>query len=1468
MSLVMASIGLKRLIERQLAKRKRTPLEYLVLATIGCFVAALIKYPNRAIMSNARPDLKAQKKIVPGLPLIGNLLNVLTHQDDLVIQLHKMFTELGVDVMSITLPVFGRAIIVNRAEFMEHIFKTNFDNYVKGEMIRWNMSDLLGRGIFVVDGDEWKFHRKTASNIFTTKLYRSLVNGAFKSSAEDFSTVLERAIAANRPVDLQEKFLKLTLDAFGKLTFGLEFKALLSDSTPNEFGDAFDYMAKAADARISNPLWFITDRIIPGRWKKHQGCLKILDDYAAQAVKKRRSETPEQKETRARDLLDHFINHKNDDGSMLTDRELRDVFVNFMIAGRDTTAQALTWQFYCLLAHPRVMENILYEIDTVLEDSIDKITYEVLMNELPYVKAVLHETLRLHPPVSKNFKQAADDDILPDGTRIYKGEFVAYSNWCMGRNKAVWGIDAEQYVPERWLVSDTPIGIPTMISVNPATGRKVSPFGKFKPESQFKFVTFNAGPRLCLGMTFAILEAMTTTCILLQRYCFKLAPGYPEPTIKGSLTLPMKQTLMVTVTKRVDDSANIKRHMDLSQRPIDTMAGTNLYIAHHNYDAEKSDELTLQVGDIISVSEQSDPGWWVGEIVKNGQAGWFPANFVDPYEEKPAEPAADPTPAAAVEDDSVAAPAAPEETAAPPPPKHEGPVLAKVEYDYEAKEPGELSLEAGRVVTILDSSDPAWWTGDLNGKVGTFPSNYVKLLENKTESEGADKPAKFKLAAFGVKQGGLGSLFAGGVVPGLKKTGGLKKFGAVPAESSSPASEPIGGAPKRTSVDEPRSPVVAAAPPKISPPLAEDVAVSPVQHHTPARATPPAPAPVPAPAAPPVPTEEPIVAQEPRVPSRARKPKVKQNKAVVIYDYAAQEDDEITLVKGSTIIIVDKMGDEGWWCGRNEEGVTGNFPSDFVEEIKETIESPVVAPAVTVPTPVPVAQEEALKSPTLSHPPVHAPVPFPSIPTEPLRVEPVRSRTNETPLATPPPPPRGSRPPSMISSPTPTSAQLHDIRASFDGPPLPSSPPPKRMSTISRTSSYDVPVSPRISTPPVHPEVPSPTSAHSPSSDLSRSSTMRRHQKPIPEAPLPETEETVEAPVATESPEPSTHSNRNSYILPTPVARNRPLPPLARPPSIHSVTENRKSMLGSPVSHLPPVPSEPEQMEEKIVEEEPEMDREPEAPIPEKEEQEEEVEAVEHKEEPEEPKEEPKEESIEEPKETEQQEEEPVAAAAVEEVTEEEPVKPKLPEFESTGPALSHVSRPRPARGRKLPTAPVPAETSSFVAQLEAEVKAAPAEEVKPTPAPAPTPVVEKAAPPPKPVKPIFHKFPTPFAGAQPAAVSLRPTGRRTDSGNEVSQSPASSASSVGGSPANAPTPAGGAAPPVGGVKSLSSRFGQFQGVPAAGGNTAALELEIAKLRRWMTEELDRVKKELSDERESREKLQQEVNQLRAQLQG
>ncbi|KAI7830324.1 hypothetical protein BC939DRAFT_440205 [Gamsiella multidivaricata] len=645
------------------------------------------------------------------------------------------------------------------------------------------------------------------------------------------------------------------------------------------------------------------------------------------------------------------------------------------------------------------------------------------------------------------------------------------------------------------------------------------------------------------------------------------------------------------------------------------------------------------------------------------------------------------------------------------------------------------------------------------------------------------------------------------------------------------------------------------------------------------------------------------------------------------------------------------MGDEGWWSGKNEQGEIGNFPSDFVQEIKEdAVQSPTIASTSSFPTPAVAAtvaaaavpSEEPPKSPVHPRLPVHAPVALPAVPTEPLRTEPVRAKTNETPLTTPPPIPRSSRPPSMIASPTSSSAQLNYAGPVHGGPPLPVSPP-RRMSTASRSSSSRVPVSPHQANAPDLPnsdrqflpdeapsalasipqdqedsqeteEVPTPAPQGQGSQEIPAYTDIRvpphntlppvpssdrqflppiTDEAPSTPAPIPQDQEGSQEAIAAD------HSNRSSYILPTPVSRNRPLPPLARPPSIHQITENkRRSVVLPPTAHLPPVPSEAEEavaQEPETTLKEEEKEKEPEVEEVKPHQEHEEAAPPEHEGaappehdvqvEQEEPGTVVAPGDTEEHAHKEQQEDVPEtattldttpAAEADEEtaaaVEEKEPEKPKLPEMEGSGPALSHASRPRPAKGRKPPSAPLPNPETSFVSQLEAEVKAAPIpEERKPESTPASAnvpPAVEKAVPlpPPKPIKPIFQKFPTPFAGAQPASVSLRPTGRRTDAPQSPVNSSLESSSSAPASTTAAGS--GGAPPPAGGVKSLTSRFGQFQGVPASGNNSAVLELEIAKLRRWMTEELDRVKKELADERESREKLQEEVNQLRAQLMG
>ncbi|KAF9110307.1 hypothetical protein BGX27_006513 [Mortierella sp. AM989] len=542
MAIIALASGARQFIERHLSKGDRSPTEVAIIAIVGILVAAIAKYPDRAMFVSARPDLK--DKSVPGYPLLGNMPQALLEKEHPLQVIKNGFDYFG-DVFSLTVPLRGRLIAINNPELIEYILKTNFNNYIKGEVFSSQITDMLGDGIFVKDGDEWRFHRKTAVGIFTTKMYRQVTQGGFTLGAKDLCSVFDKYERLGQPMDLQALFLKQTLDVFGKLTFGIELNAVKSEG-PHEFGDAFDYLMTNIDSRIMNPFWQWTDYLIPGKVQKLKKAIDSLDKYAYIAIEKRRNESAEDRETRPSDLLDHFIDHVDDNGNKQSDLQLRDVFVNFMLAGRDTTGYALSWQFYSLLANPRILKNVLKELEVVLRGS-DKYTYETMMHELPYLKAVFHETLRLYPPVPRNIKEAVNDDILPNGTIVHKDDKIIYSTWCMGRNRKVWGEDAEVFVPERWLVEEDEKSSPTHSTTTavPAGDHGISPFGKFRVESMFKFNSFNCNPRLCLGQTFATLQAMVTTSMLLQNFDMKLVPGQPIPEPKPSAALPMLRPLMI-----------------------------------------------------------------------------------------------------------------------------------------------------------------------------------------------------------------------------------------------------------------------------------------------------------------------------------------------------------------------------------------------------------------------------------------------------------------------------------------------------------------------------------------------------------------------------------------------------------------------------------------------------------------------------------------------------------------------------------------------------------------------------------------------------------------------------------------------------------------------------------------------------------------------------------------------------------
>jgi len=210
------------------------------------------------------------------------------------------------------------------------------------------------------------------------------------------------------------------------------------------------------------------------------------------------------------------------DNKDLTDKDLRDIILNFVIAGRDTTAQALSWSIYRLCIHPHVQQRARQEIQEVLGNDQGRgwPSYEALQ-KMKYIEAVCMEVLRFHPSVPKEAKFAFADDVLPDGTKVYKGDCVVFVPWVMGRTERLWP-NCEEFQPERFL-----------------SGAKHSPF---------VFTAFQAGPRTCLGQNLAILEMKCCIARLLSHFEFKLEQDPSTVTYVNTITLPIRGALMVSVS--------------------------------------------------------------------------------------------------------------------------------------------------------------------------------------------------------------------------------------------------------------------------------------------------------------------------------------------------------------------------------------------------------------------------------------------------------------------------------------------------------------------------------------------------------------------------------------------------------------------------------------------------------------------------------------------------------------------------------------------------------------------------------------------------------------------------------------------------------------------------------------------------------------------------------------------------------
>ncbi|XP_047325709.1 cytochrome P450 86A22-like [Impatiens glandulifera] len=426
---------------------------------------------------------------------------------------------------------------------LEHVLKQRFENYPKGPTWQAVFHDLLGEGIFNSDGDTWLFQRKTAALEFTTRTLRqAMARWVSRSIKMRFCPILKTAQLEGKPVDLQDLLLRLTFDNICGLALGKDPHTLSPGLTDNEFSSAFDKATEATLQRFILPevVWKLRKWLGLGMEAEMSRSLNHVDKYMTDIINTRKMELSSHQLNGGvphDDLLSRFMKKK--DG--YSDQFLQYVVLNFMLAGRDTSSVALSWFFWLVMLNPRVEDKIILELCSTLEETrgggaggdISKWFEEPLVFEevdkLVYLKAALTETLRLYPSVPEDSKHVIADDVLPDGTHVPAGSSITYSIYSTGRMKFIWGEDCLEFRPERWLSSD---GTKFLTNID-----------------SFRFVAFNAGPRICLGKDLAYLQMKSIAAAVLLRHRLTAAAGHRVEQ-KMSLTLFLKNGLKVNVNPR------------------------------------------------------------------------------------------------------------------------------------------------------------------------------------------------------------------------------------------------------------------------------------------------------------------------------------------------------------------------------------------------------------------------------------------------------------------------------------------------------------------------------------------------------------------------------------------------------------------------------------------------------------------------------------------------------------------------------------------------------------------------------------------------------------------------------------------------------------------------------------------------------------------------------------------------------
>ena len=399
-----------------------------------------------------------------------------------------------------------KANIITSPEMAHEVLVEHADAFVKGYGLSYFARPLLGNGLLTSERD---FHRRQRRMMAPAFVHKRIADYAAVIAAR--TEAAQMGFEDGATVDLSAAMMRLTLEIVGATLFGAEVGPE-ADEIGAALTAAMEHATRALRAVIPIPPTWPT----PAN-RRGLAAVARLDRTVYRLIEERRRDGKD----RGDFLSMLLLAQDEDDGTVMTDKQVRDEAMNIFLAGHETTANALAWAFYLVAQHPGVRERLEREVDAVLAGRTPTLAD---LSALPYALAVLKEAMRLYPPAYVVARRATRE-VTVGGHRVGKNELCIVNIIGMQR-RARFFPDPERFDPDRFLPENE------------------------KRLAKQAFLPFGAGARVCIGNHFALLEGQIAVAAIAQRVRLDLPPGAARVETEPLITLRPKGGMPMRVTRR------------------------------------------------------------------------------------------------------------------------------------------------------------------------------------------------------------------------------------------------------------------------------------------------------------------------------------------------------------------------------------------------------------------------------------------------------------------------------------------------------------------------------------------------------------------------------------------------------------------------------------------------------------------------------------------------------------------------------------------------------------------------------------------------------------------------------------------------------------------------------------------------------------------------------------------------------